>query len=365
MSRIPASSVLLLLFVFAPLVHSASTTLPNKTKEKLAKTEELYAKHMFAPFRTALSDLNKLIPPDSLSPELGVLRRLEGHACLFGMEKDSSVDPHCAWKKYALSARAGDPEGLFYAGVILDNFLFDSLAPLQDMFAAQISALVRASTQRSHVQIVKAIATSCFYMSAVGGFAPAMMLLGNRADPANVVKCTTASTYYANAAHVLIPQFNQSYQNAQIKLNSIVTAVDPFESSDNLADHLAGLRMYEQVAYGLDEKTEQAKMLGQISEHYLLKQEYDLACAAAKKAMSIDPNNTNANYVYGVINMIGKGVQQNYTSARTHLEISARQKHAEALNALGFIHLNGFGVPVNEIVAHDFFKRKSHSVNIM
>ncbi len=331
----------LFLALLATLVLCAT-----KAREKAAEAEALYSQRMFGALPSVLSELgSSLLPADTTSPELGVLRRLEGHLCLFGREKDSNVDFDCAWRKYAEAARAGDAEALFYVGFFLDNLLFDSLLPLQSFLGSGTTPDQRA---------INAVAATCYYMSATGGFVPAMLVMGNRADPVN--KCSAASAYYARAAHEMMGSFNRSYQPGQQKVGIVLTAVDPFSGSDSLLDHLSGLRMYEQIADRIGEKRRQAEMLGSISERLLLRHEYLLAKLTAEKAINLEQNDTKANYVMGVLSTIGTS-QPNYTLARLHLEVSAEQKHAEALNALGFIHLNGLGVPADETQAYAYFNR--------
>ena len=87
--------------------------------------------------------------------------------------------------------------------------------------------------------------------------------------------------------------------------------------------------------------------------------EYDNARNLAEKALKLDSENKVAKYIIGILNLKGFTTPVNYTNAKKHLEISAKQKYPDSMNALGIMHLNGLGVIQNNDIALSYFLNAS------
>jgi len=329
----------------------------NIIEHEIYQLESLFYNRHFNELHKKLSKIHSLIKISNMenNKEInGLLNLYEGHLCFFGEDKDKNIDLSCAWKKYVNSAKFGNSEALFYVGIFIENLMFDNLEILEELFKKKIEIVKQANDFKGKINALSSISNTLFYMSAISGFAPAMQLLGNRAS-FDTKKCNTASGYYSKAAHKLLPYFNQSFQNYYVKMDTILTSTDPYAKTDDLTEHTSGLRMYEQIASEYENLAEGMDLLGKIAEKYLSMRDYELAKMAAEKALSKDKNNSNSNYVLGVLHMSGVISPINYTQALPHLIIASEKKHAEALNALGFMYLHGYGVEQDEALAYEYF----------
>lgn len=326
-------------------------TLTLANTATISLLESLYESRQYSALRKMLKK-QRNEPDEGL---LAVVNRLEGHLCLFGMQSDYYVDVLCAWNKYAAAAQLGDPEGLFYAGLMLNNLLFDSLEPLKGKFGREVGLVEEAKDLTAKIKAVKALAFTMNSMSSTLGFSLAMKYMGmtmsKQAD-----KCFAVASYYTWAADKLLPFFNTSFQPIYKVGKEIRTTIDPFDIEDGRSN-VYFFRYLEILADSSNLLANPEDVKNYLVSAYVDDGEYRLAKQLAERLIKKQPNNTYANYVLGLLYLIGKTVQTNYTLALGHLQTAANSSSGDAFNLLGYMHLNGLGVEQNTTAARECFEK--------
>ena len=313
-------------------------------------------------YKTLNKQLEKLSGKRGLSIEIrAAISRFKGHLCFFGMNTNYYIDLSCAWKNYAHSAQLGDPEGLFYTGLFLDNFLFNSLEPLKGSFGKDIDLIDKAKDLSAKVKAVKSLAFTMKFMSSTLGFPLALKYLGAMLK-SDDERCQSAAIYYSRAAEKLLPHFNTSLQTIYEKTKEIHEAIHPFNSEEQYNDlHL--FRYLEQFIETTDRINNSQSIINYLVGAYIEHREYKLAKQLAMKMLKKNVNNTFGNYALGMLYLIGEAVPINYTLALHHLRIAVQAKHGDSLNLLGYMYLKGLGVEQDTMKANDCFKEAANQGN--
>eukprot|EP00826_Nyctotherus_ovalis_P027745 TRINITY_DN2170_c0_g7_i3.p1 TRINITY_DN2170_c0_g7~~TRINITY_DN2170_c0_g7_i3.p1 ORF type:complete len:621 (-),score=123.80 TRINITY_DN2170_c0_g7_i3:112-1974(-) len=334
-------SLIFLSILILTLAHSDTISL----------LESLYDSRKYSTLRTMLKQERKKADEKLLA----VVNRLEGHLCWFGMQSDYHVDLSCAWNRYATAAQLGDSEGLFYAGLMLNNFLFDSLEPLKGKFGKEVGLVEEAGDLTAKIKAIKALAFTMNFMSSTLGFPLAMKYMGvtinKQAD-----KCFVTASYYTWAADKLLPFFNASFQPVYKAGKEIRVTIDPFDIEDE-KNNVYFLRYVEILAASSNLLANPEDVKNYLVSAYVDNGEYRLAKQLAESLIAKQSNNTYANYVLGLLYLAGKTVQMNYTLALNHLQVAANSSNGDALNLLGYMYLNGLGVRQNTTAAHECFEK--------
>ena len=330
-----------LILLFLAIYVSAEITLETQL-------ESLYFEMKYNELENKLHELNGI---KSLNASvLGIVYRIKGHLCFFGKNVDSNVNIQCAWRNYVYSAKYGDPEGLFFTALFLDNLMFESLDPLKEYFDRNIDLIESASDINEKIQALKALTHTMYSLASAAGCPLASMRMGNMLSKRNDRSLSVAE-YYFQAADKLFPYFvNKSVSDFSSKL-IISSATSPYEIDTRNVDAVKLIRLLEII-------NEVYNNIGIYDTSTLLKsyinyKEYDLAKALAEKVSSDDPAYSYASYVMGLINVMNKSGDGNYTLA---YELLRNSSDSDAYNLLGYLYLEGIYEPVHSYITEDYLR---------
>ncbi len=323
----------------------------------LLRAESFYATEDFG----ALSDLiaaSRSRNQRTSNSTLGGLRRLEGHVCLFGKMQDRHVDLDCAWKNYISGARLGDSEATFYVAFMLDNRLFQSLSPLEELFPEQGEEVARDPEPRRAAERLKALSKTLVYLAAVGGFPLAMIKLGYH-ESAGHTTCPLAWKYYSKAASLLLPEFSQPFRIEFLQETLVLTSLDPYHNFDYYAEFESAIRFYDKVSHSLTSDQPKAEWLMWVAHGYMHRGEYETAKNITDEVIAMFPDYADANYVYGIFHYLGVGFPQDHVLAFRYFAKAAGMGHNDALGAVGYMYTQGDGVKRNAILAKSYLTSKN------
>ncbi len=306
--------------------------------------ESLYNNRNYDSLLSVLESLNQA--QNLTSRQRSIVHRLQGYLCLWGQDKDQNVDLPCAWREFVESSRLGDAAAYFYVGFLLSNHLYSDLSLLPSwntIWETEKPEIVLRKTQ--------AIAATCYYISAVGGYVPAIVAMANyRLNSGK--DCVAAANYYMKAA-ARLPLYNSTVYTGNARTKYILTVTDPYRDVEEEIDPEYALSTIKSIPLRADKLS----IFVVVALHLFHTQRYRESMDILTQILTIQPKHTVANYFLGLIYMRGLGMeQQEPTMALHHLEIAA-ESTAEAYNALGVMYFEGVGLHNNSVVATEYFKR--------